>query len=100
LWNGPGARPIGTKWGELGFVGLVLMTTLAAGSADATVTLSPATAGPFAVGLKPTGVATGDFNGGGMQDIAVSNSGAQNVTVLPGNGAGGFTAAPGSSPFS
>jgi len=53
---------------------------------------------PFTVGGRPLPLAVGDFNGDGRLDLAVGNFGADSVTVLLGNGAGGFTAAPGS-PF-
>ena len=53
---------------------------------------------PFATGAAPISVAVGDFNGDGNLDIVTANERANNVTVLLGNGAGGFTAAPGS-PF-
>ena len=53
---------------------------------------------PFAAGSEPTSVAVGDFNGDGRPDLAVANYGSGTVTVLLGNGRGGFTAAPGS-PF-
>ncbi len=53
---------------------------------------------PFAVGANPASVAVADFNGDGIPDLAIANSGANNVTVLLGNGAGGFTPAAGS-PF-
>jgi probable HAF family extracellular repeat protein len=55
-----------------------------------------ATGSPFTVGANPQSVAVGDFNGDGFQDLAVANSGSNNVTVLLGNGSGGFTAASGS----
>ena len=58
-----------------------------------------ATGSPFAVGSFPSGVAVGDFNGDGIQDLAAADRTGNNVTVLLGNGSGGFTAAPGS-PFS
>ena len=51
---------------------------------------------PFTAGTNPDFVAIGDFNGDGMQDLAVSNLNSNNVTVLLGNGAGGFSAASGS----
>jgi len=53
---------------------------------------------PFPVGAEPQSVAVGDFNGDGKPDLAIANSGANTVTVLLGNGAGGFTPAP-DSPF-
>ncbi len=46
---------------------------------------------PFAVGATPVFLTTGDFNGDSIPDLAVSNQGSNNVTVLIGNGAGGFT---------
>jgi uncharacterized protein (TIGR03437 family) len=53
---------------------------------------------PFAVGSYPTSVTVGDFNGDGIPDLATANDGGTNVTVLLGNGLGGFTTAAGS-PF-
>ena len=53
---------------------------------------------PFAVGSSPESIAIGDFNGDGIADIAVANTGGTSVSVLLGNGSGGFAAASGS-PF-
>ena len=53
---------------------------------------------PFAVAIKPTSVAVGDFNGDGKPDLAIANNGSNNITVMLGTGTGAFTAAPGS-PF-
>ena len=58
----------------------------------------PAPGNPFAVGYGVTAVAVGDFNGDGRQDLATANNGSDNVTVLLGDGLGGFTPAHGS-PF-
>jgi hypothetical protein len=54
--------------------------------------------GPFGVGTQPVSLAVSDFNADGNLDLAVANAGSGNVTVLLGNGSGGF-AASGGSPF-
>src|SRR5207302_496601 len=62
---------------------------------------TPATCNPvtfaaatnFGVGTNPISVAIGDFNGDGKQDLAAANAGSNNVSVLLGNGTGGFGAA-------
>ncbi len=46
----------------------------------------------FATGDCPSSVAVGDFNGDGKQDLAVANSGSDNVSILLGDGAGNFSA--------
>ncbi len=48
---------------------------------------------PIAVGNAPRAIALGDFNNDGKPDLAVANSGANNITILLGNGSGGFAAA-------
>ncbi len=55
------------------------------------VTFAPAV--NYGVGVGARSVAVGDFNGDGNQDIASANDNANNVSVLLGNGAGGFGAA-------
>ena len=57
-----------------------------------------ATSSPFAVGNGPHSLVAADFNGDGNLDLAVANATDGTVTVLLGNGSGGFTAASGS-PF-
>lgn len=73
------------------------------GSDDVTVLLgdgagrfTAATGSPVPAGDAPYGVAAADFSGDGRVDIAVSNNSSNALTVLLGNGAGGFTAASGS----
>ena len=55
---------------------------------------------PFPVGSSatvfPVSVAVANFNGGGNQDLAIADYNAGTVTVLLGQGAGGFIAGPGS----
>src|SRR5208283_3700267 len=66
--------------------------------AAACAQFTPAPGSPFTVGSGPQSVAVGDFNGDGKLDLAIANRGSNTVTVLLGNGTGGFKAAPGS-PF-
>jgi hypothetical protein len=47
----------------------------------------------FAVGAGPLSVAVGDFNGDGIQDLAVANQSSANVSILLGTGTGSFGAA-------
>ncbi len=59
---------------------------------------SAAAGSPFAAGASPIAIAVGDFNLGGVPDLAVVNQAAASLSVLIGNGSGGFAAATGS-PF-
>ncbi len=73
-----------------------VLGTATLGAATLAQSFVKATSSPFAAGSSPTGIATGDFNGDGIPDLATSNSTSGNVTVLLGNGLGGFAPAPGS----
>ncbi len=64
--------------------------------ADTCTGLSLATLTPAAAGTTPNGVAVGDFDRDGQLDMAVVNRGSNNVSILLGDGSGGFTAATGS----
>ena len=44
------------------------------------------------IGTDPRSVAVGDFNGDGRPDLVTANAGSNNVSVLLGDGSGGFTA--------
>jgi len=44
----------------------------------------------YAVGVSPGAVVTGDFNNDGQLDLAVANTGSNNVSILIGNGDGTF----------
>jgi uncharacterized repeat protein (TIGR01451 family) len=47
----------------------------------------------YPVGTSPSAVVVADFNGDGKADIAVANSGSNNVSILLGNGDGTFKVA-------
>lgn len=71
-------------------------------SANVTVLLNsgggifaPAPGSPFNAGHNPSAVVVADFNNDGKLDIAVTNVQDSSVTILLGNGSGGFTAAGG-----
>lgn len=53
---------------------------------------------PFPAGRAPNDIAIGDFNRDGKLDLAFANHEEKHLTVLLGNGQGGFTPAP-NSPF-
>jgi hypothetical protein len=59
-------------------------------------TFSPANGSPISVGSFPQAVKIGDFNGDGLQDLAVANAKDNTISILLGNGDGTFTAASGS----
>jgi len=56
-------------------------------------TFDPASTPTIAVQTAPRGVITGDFNGDGKLDLAVSNNGSDSVSILLGIGDGTFSAA-------
>jgi uncharacterized protein (TIGR03437 family) len=57
-----------------------------------------ASGSPIAVKTAPAAIAVSDFNEDGFLDLAVVNSGSNSVSILLGNGSGGFTPGQGS-PF-
>ncbi len=73
------------------------------GSANATIRLGagdgtfPDTAASTVnAGGAPSAIAVGDFNGDHKEDLAIGNSGSEDLTILLGTGSGTFTAASGS----
>ncbi len=107
-----GSNPVGIVAGDFNGDGKVDLATVNHVSNNLTILLgdgtgnfSPSPASPITgLGAQPVFLAIGDFNGDGIEDLATANSASNNVTVLLGNGTGGFTASAqvpaGSEPFS
>lgn len=96
-------QPFFVTVGDFNNDGIQDLVTANAASNTVTVLLGNGTGGftpapnsPFPVGNTPESVAVGDFDGNGTEDLAVANVNSNNVTVLLGNGSGGFSAASGS----
>jgi hypothetical protein len=53
---------------------------------------TPAAGSPFACGKSPNDIATGDFNGDGNLDLLIADTGTPYLTMLLGDGKGGFAA--------
>jgi hypothetical protein len=59
---------------------------------------SAAAGSPFPCGKNPNDIATGDFNGDGNLDLVIANTETPYITILLGDGKGGFAPSP-HSPF-
>ena len=70
---------------------LALCVFLVGPAAAADPTFVPAPGSPFPVGTNPHSLAAADFNRDGKLDLAVAEEGPDTVSILLGNGAGGFT---------
>ena len=100
-----GSRPAFVAVADFNLDGVPDLAIANSGSNTVTVLMGVATGGfapavgsPFAVGSKPVSIAVADFNGDYVPDLAIVNAGDNTVTVLLGNGMGGFAAAA-NSPF-
>ena len=78
------------RWLGSAVLGLALTAALAPAPAHAVTFSAPTN---FAAGDRPRSVAVGDFNGDSRPDLAVANDNSDNVSILLGNGSGGFTGA-------
>jgi hypothetical protein len=79
---------------DLLFAALLLLAQ--AGSGKQSALFREAEGSPYAVGRQPAAVALGDVNGDGKPDILTANAAGNSVSVLLGDGRGGFREAPGS----
>ena len=72
-------------------IALMLFISLGFPANSDAVDFAPAATYP--VGTSPSAIITGDFNGDGKPDLAVANSGSNNVSILFNNSDGTFKAA-------
>jgi FG-GAP-like repeat len=68
-----------------------VMGVLAPTAKAQNVSFKPVSGSPFGVGSAPVGVAVGDFDGDDLADIAVANANDNTVSILRGDGHGGFS---------
>ncbi len=80
---------VANKGRILGLIPLAYLLAFAAGASAQGVGFAQT---DYPVGSGPASVITADFNGDGRQDLAVANSGSNNVSILLGNGDGTFAA--------
>jgi hypothetical protein len=83
---------------DLAVANFIFSGTVTILSGNSSGGFTEAAGSPVGAGINPASVAVGDFNLDGKPDLVVGNGGSNNVTILLGNGTGGFTEASGS-PF-
>lgn len=98
-----GSEPVALVAGDFNGDGWVDLAVANYGDGTVTILLgngdgifTQAAGSPITVGTEPRSVATADFNGDGIEDLAVANYGDGTVTILLGKGDGSFAQASGS----
>jgi hypothetical protein len=84
-FNGDGIADLAVANGNSNTVSILL------GNGKGAFTAAPQS--PVTVGNNPWFIATGDFNGDGIADLAVANTGSNTISILLGSGKGTFTPA-------
>jgi hypothetical protein len=92
-----GARSLRAMYGgDVNFSGSTSTNLAYTVNVTQSLTFSPLGGSTTTVGVSPNGIGVGDFNGDGIMDAAVVNGSNHSVSILLGNGTGGFTQAAGS----
>ncbi|HEX7414893.1 MAG TPA: VCBS repeat-containing protein, partial [Bacteroidia bacterium] len=95
-----GTQPYSTISADFNMDGKPDLATANSGSNDVTVLLgtgtgsfTPAGSSPFGLGgTTPYSIISGDFNKDGKPDLATANNASNDVSILLGDGLGGFSA--------
>ena len=90
------SRWIPFRSGALVILGCSLAALLAGSASAVDPTFMQPAGSPITTGSGAISVAAGDLNGDGRSDLAVANQGDNHVSILLGNGSGGFSPAGGS----
>ena len=91
--NRPHPAFLATSWRRrTSAVSLLALFVLVASAPASALDFSVGVSLDFPTGTNPRSVAIGDVNGDGQPDLAVANGGSNTVSVLLGNGTGGFGA--------
>jgi FG-GAP-like repeat/FG-GAP repeat len=77
----------------LAAIGCVAAAAFAGSARAVGPSFMPSAGSPFPVGQEPHSISTADFNRDGRLDVATANISSDSVSVLLGNGAGGFAPA-------
>ncbi|MEA2446187.1 MAG: hypothetical protein QOJ12_3479, partial [Thermoleophilales bacterium] len=95
-----GTQPFSVAVGDFNRDGKDDLATANLGSANVTILIGdgtgnfdPAAGSPEAAGTNPESVVVADFNGDAKPDLASVNGGSDDITIMLGDGTGGFTAA-------
>jgi len=84
---------VGSAWVRTARIAILASLLFLTGRVAATTSVAFSGPTAYSVGSNPVAVVTGDFNSDGKSDLAVANSGSNDVSILLGNGDGTFQSA-------
>jgi hypothetical protein len=86
-----GSAALGGNWGSIVTTAPIVFESSILEYYQSVLPVSASTATNFAVGNVPRSIAVADLNNDGKLDLATANYSSNNISVLLGNGTGGFT---------